>query len=128
MNKKLTNRERGLIKGALRRIFARSDLRNEAINKTIMKEHIDTTRPRVKTWCRCPECKLPQAKSNLVVDHIKPIVGIMETFESMSLDEFVDRLWCDISNLSAICYECHDIKTKEENKLRRAYKKLNKKP
>jgi len=61
------------------------------------------------------------------VDHILPIVKIEETFADMSLDEAVDRLWCEREGLQGLDDFCHSEKTKGENKLRREYKKKAKK-
>lgn len=122
MNHRITPKERNLIKGAIRRVFSRSDIRRAVIGSCIVM-HTDTTRPRVKTWCLCPSCKGFIPKSYMQVDHIKPIIGIMETLESLSWDEVVDRLWCEYTNLKAICTDCHLIKTKAENKARRAARK-----
>ena len=119
----LTAQERSLIKGALRRVFARSDLRRQAIAKSVLPKHVDASRPRVKTWCYCPECKQPTPKSYKEVDHLKPVIGIKETLEGLSWDLIISRIWCDASNLKAICKVCHKVKTLAENKARRAWKK-----
>ena len=122
MNPKLTPRERGLLKGALRRTFARSDLRNKALNNSIIANHTDPSRPRVKTWVKCAECGKPEAKSYAVVDHITPVIPIDSSFEDMSLDAVVDRLWCELDLLQVLCDTCHTAKTKAENKQRREIK------
>lgn len=122
MNQRITKRERGLIKGSLRRVFSRSELRQQVVQASII-EHTDNSRKKVKTWCRCAECKKPEAKSYIVVDHILPLIPLDKAFDDMSLDEVVDRLWCDIKNLQPLCASCHSAKTKAENKLRRTYKK-----
>lgn len=121
-NPRITKKERGLIKGALRRVFSRSDLRNAVITASLV-EHSDPERPRVKNWCRCNVCKKPEARSYMAVDHLSPLIPIDSSFENMSLDVFIDRLWCDISNLQAICVDCHDKKSKIEAKERRCLKK-----
>jgi hypothetical protein len=60
------------------------------------------------------------------VDHISPVVPVGTPLEALSWDELVDRLWCDISNLSVLDKECHEIKSKAENKERRLLKKVGK--
>ena len=59
------------------------------------------------------------------VDHVEPIIRVEETLESLTWDLVVDRTWCEISNLRAICKTCHSVKTKAENKKRRIFKKIN---
>jgi len=126
MNKRISVKERNLIKGALRRVFSRSDLRRQAIDAIVVK-HQDSKRARVKTWCKCPECGKLDAKSNFQVDHIIPLVELSKSLTDYTWDEIVDRLWCDASNLKAICIECHKAKSKLEAKQRRAFKKGEKK-
>jgi 5-methylcytosine-specific restriction endonuclease McrA len=126
-NPRITKREWGLIKGSLRRVFARSELRNAVVNATILEGYTDPERPRVKTWCYCKECEKPEARSYMVVDHVLPIIKIGESFEGMSIDEFVNRLWCDVANLSAICITCHKVKCKREAGERATSKRAKKK-
>lgn len=123
----MTKREQGLVKGSLRRVFSRSDLRRKIVNLSVRPEHFDDTRKRVKTWCACPVCHKFIAKSYMVVDHIEPVIGINETLDSLDLNTVVDRLWCEENNLLAICKDCHKIKTKQENKARRLAKKEKRK-
>jgi 5-methylcytosine-specific restriction endonuclease McrA len=118
-NPRITKKEHGLLKGALRRVFSRSELRNSVVKASLV-EHLDPNRPRVKKWCLCNICRKPEAKSYVVVDHINPVIPVHTSFEAMSLDEVVDRLWCAINNLQVVCSSCHDEKTKQERKDRKA--------
>lgn len=124
-NPRISVKERNLIKGAIRRVFSRSDLRRSIIDKAVFK-HEDETRKRVKTWCKCAQCGVPTPKSYLQVDHIQPIVPLTSSLEEMSWDEVVNNIWCDEKNLQALCEECHNVKSKAENKKRREYKKERK--
>lgn len=121
-NPRITAKERNLIKGAIRRAFSRSDLRRQTVEQSII-DHTDASRPRVKSWGRCTACQIPIPKSYLIVDHISPVIPVDRSFEDMTIDEVVDRMWCLPSNLQIICEPCHLIKSKEENKIRRANKK-----
>lgn len=121
-NPRITKKEKGLIKGALRRVFSRSDLRRAVID-TAEIQHSDPKRARVKRWCRCTECKEPTPRYLMQLDHNIPVVGLQEQFDMLSLDVFVDRLWCEENNLTPLCKPCHTIKTKSEMKLRRQFKK-----
>lgn len=126
-NPRVTKREWGLIKGALRRVFSRSELRNSVITDSIDHKHKDASRLRVKTWCTCTVCGSKDAKSNMAVDHLIPVIPVNSSFEEMSLDELVDRLWCEKNNLQTICDSCHTKKTKQEAKERSLNKKRKKK-
>jgi 5-methylcytosine-specific restriction endonuclease McrA len=124
MNPRLTKKDKALIKGALRRAFARSELRNKVISATIMQGYSDPLRPRVKTWCKCPGCNEPTPKSYMIVDHKSPVVPLHISYEDLSISALVDAIWCEESNLQALCDEpCHLAKSKAENKQRRAFKK-----
>lgn len=126
MNPRVTHREKGLIKAALRRVFSRSELRAQIIEASIIKSYKDPNRKAVKTWCKCAVCLKPDAKSYMAVDHIIPIVDVTESAANLTPNQLVDRMWCPPENLQVICKECHKVKTQEENKERRAHKKLAK--
>lgn len=125
MNQQITAKERGLIKGAIRRVFSRSDLHNQVIKDSII-QHTDLSRPRVKTWCKCNVCGKPDAKSSMVVDHIEPVIPTSTTLELMTWDEIINRIWCVKNNLQSICDSCHTVKTKEERLLRNKSRKERK--
>lgn len=125
MNKYMTREEWHLIKGKVNSVFSRSKLRKETLDKQAVG-HSDPDRPRVKNWCWCAICGELDAKSYFEVDHILPKVGINETFDDIkSLDEYIDRVWCNPSNLQAICIACHNRKSSLEKKQRSAYRKLS---
>ena len=126
MNSRVTARERGLLKGAVRRVFSRSELRRAIIEAAIVN-YSDPSRPKVKVWVKCAVCGKPEAKSYMAADHLEPVIPVNSSFEEMGLDLTVDRLWCHPSNLQAICPDCHDSKTKSERKQRNAAKKEKKK-
>lgn len=125
-NPRITPKERNLLKGAIRRVFSRSELRRSIVDTCIIK-HVNLDRPRVKTWCECTNCHKPTPKSNIQVDHVFPVIPITGSLEEMTWDEVIDRLWCKPDNLDPICIDCHEIKTKLEAKQRREYKKGKKK-
>lgn len=115
-------KDRNSIKGAIMRAFARSELHHSILNAAVVK-HSDPSRPRVKTWCLCAGCKLPEAKSYMAVDHIIPKILVNSSLAEMTWDELVANTWCNSANLQALCHKCHDIKTKAENSERKRIKK-----
>lgn len=54
------------------------------------------------------------SKPNIFVDHINPVVDPSEGF--VSWDVYIDRLFCEKSNLQVLCRKCHDKKTAQERK------------
>ena len=125
-NPRITAKERNLIKGALRRLFSRSELRRSIVNAAVI-EHSDPKRPRVKKWFKCAACKKLEAYSYAQVDHILPLVPLSLALTDMSWDTVIDCLWCSPMNLQALCPSCHDEKSSIERKQRNKYKKENKK-
>lgn len=121
-NSRVTAKERGLLKGAIRRVFSRSELRKEALDRAKV-EHHDPKRPRVKKWVRCEECKELTPAYLADVDHKNPIVAIDSSFDEQGADKTIDKLWCNVNDLAILDKKCHTEKTKRENKIRRQLKK-----
>jgi 5-methylcytosine-specific restriction endonuclease McrA len=122
MKKPDNPKEQNLVKGALRRIFSRSDLRKAALAKQHII-HSDTNRPRVTKWSWCAICGVIEPTYTFEVDHIEPVIQVKETLNDLTLDQLAERIWCSIDNLQGICENCHKKKTKEENRARRDYRK-----
>lgn len=127
MKKPNNPKERNLIKGALRRVFSRSELRRKALDKAIVKDYHDPSRKRVTRWGKCAICNKLEPAYLLEVDHLVPVVPIDSSLEQMNWDELVDRLWCDENQLQTCCKSCHKQKTSLETKERRRLKKETKK-
>ena len=125
-NPNLTVKERNLLKGAIRRVFSRSELRMKIINRSYVKHH-DPTRPRVTKWSRCEVCQELSPKYKMAVDHKDPVIPVSTSLELMTWDELVNRIWCAEDNLQAICEPCHDKKSKQESAERKAHRKGRKK-
>ncbi len=126
-NPRITAKERGLIKGAIRRAFSRSELRQKIMARARI-EHSDPSKPRCKKWIRCEVCKQPSPEWSSDVDHIDPLIPIGKTMAEMSMDELVNRTWCPEENLQAICLTCHDAKTKIEREARTIANRAKKPP
>lgn len=122
VNDKITKKERGLIKGALRRVFSRSELRRGVLASQAI-EHSDPKHPRVTRWAWCSSCGEVLPAYKMQVDHIQPVVDIDKTLEQMDWNELVDKLWCNRNNLTAMCISCHDTKSRIERKARNDAKK-----
>ncbi len=122
-NPRITKRDRGLLEGAIRRVFSRSELRRKILEKSLVKEYQDPSRKRVTRWGKCAECGKIEAAYQLEIDHEPPRIRLDESSSELTLDELVDRAWCDESKMRAICQPCHKIKSALENKERRRIKK-----
>lgn len=116
MKKKPKYNQNSVIRGALRRAFARSPAVQEvmqASRRETPRFNKDGSRHK-KNWVerQCQVCNGWVSTSKMAVDHIHPVVSVEEGFQDWN--EFVARLWCDPSNLQRICDPCHDKKTQEE--------------
>ena len=115
-------KERGLVKGALRRVFSRSELRKKIIDRNRV-EHCDPKRPRVTAWVWCSICGVVFPRYLAVVDHIQPLLDIGKSLEDVPPTKLVEGLWCDESNLQCIDVTCHKAKNKVESRARREFRK-----
>ena len=114
--KKPKYNQNSVIRGALRRAFARSPAVQEvmqASRREVPRYNKDGSRHK-KNWVQrqCQVCGEWVSTSKMAVDHIEPVISVEEGFQDWN--EFIDRLWCDPKNLQRICDTCHDKKTSEE--------------
>lgn len=110
------------IRGANRRLFARSPLVREKLEESrqeFPRYKNDGSRHK-KNWVKreCEVCGSWVPSSQIAIDHIDPVVppeGFPAHFDIWDrITLFLKRLWCDKSNLQRICDPCHDAKTKAE--------------
>lgn len=124
MKKKAKYNQNSVIRGALRRAFARSPLVQEILNESrreVPRYKKDGSLHKKNSVQRqCQVCNEWVSGSNISVDHIVPVISIENGFQDWN--QFVDRLWCDKKNLQRICDACHDKKTQKE-RIDRLYKK-----
>jgi hypothetical protein len=118
------------IRGANRRLFARSPLVLEKLEESrqefprYKKDGTLAKKPWVKRQCEV--CNSWVGSTKIAIDHIDPVVppeGFPSHFDMWDrIKMFLQRLWCDKSNLQRICHDCHDKKTYKE-KIARLLKK-----
>jgi len=110
------------IRGANRRLFARSPLVREKLEESrqeFPRYKKDGTRAK-KNWVKrqCEVCDKWVGSSKIAIDHIDPVVppeGFPASYDIWDrITVFLKRLWCDKSNLQRICDTCHDVKTSKE--------------
>lgn len=127
--KKKKFNENAAIRSAIRRVFSRSPLVIEVL------EEGRRERPRYKkdgTLAKvphveydCQSCGRWFKKKDIAVDHIDPVIHPDHGFQDWNT--FVDRLWCNKSNLQRLCNylvknkdlyggetSCHHQKTQAE--------------
>ena len=64
----------------------------------------------------CNLCKNIYPAKEVNVDHVSPVILPETGFTTW--DSFIERLFCDKSNLQVLCKGCHDEKTRMERKER----------
>lgn len=103
-------------RGALRRVFSRSPVIREVmfkVRREVAKYNQDGSRSKKDSvQYKCNVCGTYTGSTKVAVDHIIPVVSVSEGF--IDFNTFIDRLFCDQSNLQVICDDCHDKKTYEE--------------
>lgn len=110
------------IRGANRRLFTRSPVVVEKLNESrqeFPRYKKDGSRHK-KNWVKrqCEVCSQWVSAAQIAVDHVDPVVplgGFAPTLDMWArITIFLQRLWCDKSNLQRICDPCHDQKTAKE--------------
>lgn len=124
MKKKPTFNLNTIVKGSIRKAFARSsfpaliEIREDAIHPTIKG-------PRGGKQYICACCGKTFGITKIAVDHIDPVIPLDKTINDLSWDYIVERMFCKKEELQVLCTEiCHKKKTAEERKERKRYKDL----
>jgi 5-methylcytosine-specific restriction endonuclease McrA len=113
--------DKQIIKGALRRVMARSPIVREVYSKSV---HPTLKGVRGGKQLICAICKKAFPSNRMAVDHIIPVVPLNKTVHDLSYDEIVNRIFCPIKNLQLLCEYCHKSKTKAEREERKRLKNL----
>lgn len=72
----------------------------------------------------CEQCNELFERSQTHVDHKEPVVEIETGFKDWNT--YIERLFCDASNLQVLCISCHKTKSKAESVLRRTARQKRK--
>lgn len=93
----------------------------KAIQAAYVQDGINPKTGRKRKLHKCEECKELFPANEMQADHTEPVVPLTG-FDSW--DGVIGRMYCEIDGFTALCKPCHKVKTKEENAIRRANKKL----
>jgi len=99
----------------LRRISLQWPARTEALRKSRIERGI----------YQCSTCKGKFKANQVHVDHIEAVIPMSGYFTNW--DEYIKRLFVDVSGLQILCQQCHSNKTELENSMRKFYRKKRKK-
>ena len=114
MAKKLDPKVRSFAIAALRRASLRWPPRAAAFRRARVSRGV----------YRCENCTGEFKRRDLHADHETPVVDVTGY---QSMDDYIMRLFIPAGGYNIYCKACHEIKTQEENKLRREIKSCGKK-
>ena len=123
--KKPVFNQNAAIRGAIRRIFSRSPVKNEvlkAVRRERPKFNKDGSRSKkdaVEYMCNL--CKQYVGSTKVEVDHLEPVIEINE-IGFVDWNTFVSRLFCTADKLQVLCDPCHAKKTHAEQQKRQMLK------
>ena len=121
----IPSRQRGLITKGIRDSFKR----DARYKRCLTNARIEV--PRYKkdgglmkvpnVYFTCNHCSRQGKQGEIQVDHIEPVIRTDEILADFTLDEYASRVFN--GQVQALCKDCHTVKSKSENKDRRAFKK-----
>ncbi len=108
---------RSFVTGALRTATRRWPPKYKALKEAFVGRQVNKKTNKLAMHYRCAACDNEFVSNDVQVDHISPAVDPAKGF--VSWDVYVDRLFCETSNLQVMCKPCHAEKTAAEKKLRK---------
>ena len=108
---------RSFVTGALRTATRRWPPKYKALKEAFVGRQVNKKTNKLAMHYRCAACDNEFVSNDVQVDHISPAVDPAKGF--VSWDVYVDRLFCETSNLQVMCKPCHAEKTSAEKKLRK---------
>lgn len=87
------------------------------VRREVAKYNKDGSRSKKDAvqYC-CNVCGKWTGSTKCAVDHISPVIDVQAGF--VDWNQFIDRLFCQASNLQVICDTCHNSKTNSERIIR----------
>lgn len=108
---------RSFVTGALRTATRRWPPKYKALKEAFTGRQVNKKTNKLAMHYMCAACSSEFVSGDVQVDHKKPAVDPKAGF--ISWDVYVDRLYCESSNLQVLCKPCHAEKTAAEKKLRK---------
>lgn len=124
----------GLWTEAKYRNFIKNLLRSGTMKWGPKQKCLANARTR-RGFYECAECKreVPatiahpgtgKRTKNIIVDHNPPIIDPEVGFTTW--DDFIEKMFCELDSLQAICHACHTSKTSEERSIATARRRQEK--
>ena len=109
-------RRKSFITSVIRAGFRRYPQKYECLKNAYKETKTNKKSGRLAKHYLCAGCKEMYIQADVQVDHITPVVS-PKGF--ITWDNFINNLFCDVSNLQILCKQCHAVKTKEERNARK---------
>jgi 5-methylcytosine-specific restriction endonuclease McrA len=100
---------KSLIIGQIRKTWLYSPLRREVVKRA------KVSMVKGVTTYRCEKCR--KLTEKVQIDHILPAICPQNGWQGF--DSFIERTFCDPTNLQALCVPCHLRKSLAENLIRK---------
>ncbi len=110
------SRFNSFIKSTLRSGSVRWEPRYTCLNNAFRVVKINEKTGRMAKHFECAHCHMLFPQKEIEINHILPVVPI-EGFDSW--DKVIERMFCEIDGLEALCKPCHKLTTGQENILRK---------
>lgn len=107
-------RIKNFIIGVLRAGARRWPPKYETLADACIGQKINKTTGRLAKHYVCNVCKEEFTSKDVEVDHINPVVDVVDGF--LDWNEYIKRLYCGKDNLQILCKTCHRKKSKTERK------------
>ena len=105
-------RFKGFITSALRTATQRWPPKFEALKEALLGRKVNAKTGKLAQHFECAKCKQGFVSKDIQVDHKKPVVDPKKGF--VDWETYIDRLFCESSNLQVLCKPCHKVKTAKE--------------
>lgn len=84
----------------------------EVLNESKTEKRINQKTGRLAQHYRCASCQVEWPAKEVQVDHKEPVVVPNVGF--ISWDIYIERLFCERTNLQVLCRTCHKLKSQLE--------------
>lgn len=105
-------RYRSFVTSCIRSGMRRWPPKYEVLKEAFTGQKVNKNSGRLAKHYRCARCKGDFTQTGIQVDHKSPVVDPKVGF--VSWDVFIERLFCEASNLQVLCKPCHKEKSREE--------------
>jgi 5-methylcytosine-specific restriction endonuclease McrA len=105
-------RLKAFIVSGLRACSRRYPPKFETLAEAKTEKKINRKTKRLAQHYKCNACKGDFPSTEVQVDHIIPVIDPLTGF--VDWNTYIERMFCEKSNLQVLCKDCHSIKTKEE--------------